>query len=287
MQLNTVTHPHTLSWSRPAPVPPPALSQSPDVVQVDFSRARSLGTCLELAGHWSDVAGAAQQPPNRELPDHWRSAASRLETRRRWSTPEQTFTGRTSAGADVDVHLQSNLESQRSRRHDERAAKWTVEQGSPEAGLDRWRDRMDQAAAERVGANLVRLDEPGTGWDAYPASDLLNCRGDALRRWTHGDHHVTEGDAGLLLNALGATNVPMDRAGLGDLVGYGVHGQPGDPDYRVSHLGTVVGFDSDGHPLVGGRDGDYGVWMGRMEDWRQVYGGDMQVYDVPAGASLK
>lgn len=251
----------------------------PDTVQVDFSRTRRLGANLDLADGWSEVASSTA------VPDPWRTAAERLETEVRWNTGEQTFVGRDRAGTEVSVRLGENTESLREERMRNRVDKYTADLG-PEEGRQRFLQRSDAAARAYEGHGLVRVDRPGDGWARYPA-DPLNCRGDALRPWTHGDHFVDDASAGRLMNALGAQDVSQEQARLGDLVGFDVHGRPGEADYKVGHLATVVGHDRDGHPLVGGRDGEYGVWMGRMDDWQRALPGQAQVYHIPQGARLE
>lgn len=255
----------------------------PNLPQTGFTRIPHLAANLDLSDGWAGFcSGQDVQAFGDPQEEARRAAAARLQTGPSRETPAQDFTGRTRDGVEVPVHLDGNGEARARHQLQQRIESWT------DRGLNRqqFEKRAAAAADHREECGLVRVDEPGASWAAQ-STDRLNCRGDALRPWTGGDHAIDQSQAGLLMNALGATDVPQEESRVGDLVGFGVAGRPGEPGYRLDHLGTVVGHDPDGMPLVGGRDGEYGVWLGRLEDWQEVYPGSSQTYRIPQGARLE
>lgn len=77
--------------------------------------------------------------------------------------------------------------------------------------------------------------------------------------------------AGRILQSLYEPLPPGRPPAPGDVAVFGEGGTPGDRDYKFAHIGTVVG-DLRGQPLIYGKDGFYGTFVGTTEQWCKGYG---------------
>ncbi|HXE71318.1 MAG TPA: CHAP domain-containing protein [Candidatus Nitrosotenuis sp.] len=88
---------------------------------------------------------------------------------------------------------------------------------------------------------------------------------------------LTGPDAGKILQALYEPLPPGQAPQPGDACVFSEGGSPEDSNYGFGHIGTVVG-DLDGRPLIYGKDGYYGSFVGTVEQWSKCHGGCPHYY---------